>query len=364
VVSMLSVLLRAQRSVHLSPAAMLASLDQRLSESLQPGVFVTMCYAVLEPTTGRLTFASAGHNPLLVWRCDARKVEVRASKGIPLGAIRGGAIRATLRDETVQLRPGDVCLQFTDGYTEAFQPGSGEQFGVERLQQVFEQHAQHGGEAVRRALGDAIRAWSGDGVPADDETMLVVTCEGGLDSPEAGDAAETRDEAEVRAAVEQLGRARQLGHGLELTARLDQLASIGPWARGLVELAALPAERLEVIVTALYEACANIVEHGCNEDGRPGIQVWWLPASAAGGASLDSPGRFVIRDGGRPFRPFDRVPTDFNDPAVRTRGRGLGLEIMHRAMEVTYHPATPQGNITVLSIGPVVRNTLEEEIRA
>src|SRR5262249_12042993 len=66
IMSMLSALLRAMRSTYLSPAAMLTALDERLCESLRPGVFVTMCYAVLDPATGRLTFASAGHNPLLL----------------------------------------------------------------------------------------------------------------------------------------------------------------------------------------------------------------------------------------------------------------------------------------------------------
>ena len=69
-------------------------------------------------------------------------------------------------------------------------------------------------------------------------------------------------------------------------------------------------------------------------------------------------GSFVIRDVGRPFRPHDRTPTNFNDPAVRSRGRGLGLEIMHRAMaHVMYYPATQHGNITVLGLGPDVPET-------
>ena len=71
--------------------------------------------------------------------------------------------------------------------------------------------------------------------------------------------------------------------------------------------------RVEVIGTALYEACANIVEHGCDEDGRGGLQVWWLPGYAARESGSVWPGGFVIRDAGRPFRPHDRHPTDFNE---------------------------------------------------
>ena len=76
-------------------------------------------------------------------------------------------------------------------------------------------------------------------------------------------------------------------------------------------------------------------------------------------------GNFVVRDAGRPFRPSGRMPTDFNDPAVRSRGRGLGLEIMHRALaQVSYYPATPHGNITVLCLGPTDTETAHEGTRS
>jgi anti-sigma regulatory factor (Ser/Thr protein kinase) len=325
-----------------------------------------MCFGILDPTTGRLTFASAGHNPLVVWRRRSGEVEVRSSKGIPLGAVRGGSARATLRDETVQLEPGDVCVQFTDGYTEAFRGGSDEQFGMERLQETLRRHAAGGGEAVLAALREAIRAWAGDQAPSDDETLLVVTCQPDAARLAGCEPVETPDEAELRTAIECLDRARQFGRGLELNARLDRLTALDGWMRGLPELQALPASRLDAIGAALYEACANIVEHGCGEDGRPGLHVWWLPESVAGGRGEASLlGRFVIRDGGRPFRPLERHPTDFRDPAVRSRGRGLGLEIIYRAMaQVSYHPATPRGNITVLAIDPRAPQQSDEEIRA
>jgi serine phosphatase RsbU (regulator of sigma subunit)/anti-sigma regulatory factor (Ser/Thr protein kinase) len=367
VMSMLSALLRTLRTTHSSPSGMLATLDERLSETLRPGVFVTMWYGILDPVTGRLTFASAGHNPLVVWRQASGLVETRASRGIPIGAIRGGAIRATLRDETVQLAPGDVCLQFTDGYTEAFRDGDGgELFGMERLVETVRQHAAVGGEDLLSALQNAVRIWSGDGTPADDETLLVVTCDPkAAPFPIAG-SAETVDEVELRRALERLDCAERSGQGLELTARLEHLTALDVWLRSLAEFASLPAERHEVTRAALYEACANIVEHGYGEDGQSGIAVWWLSDATVGVAAEgcgDGPrGLFVIRDRGRPFCPHERSPTDFRDPAVRRRGRGIGLEIIHRAMtQVSYQAATPRGNITVLAIGPGEEKSSKEE---
>ncbi|MGH7726374.1 MAG: ATP-binding SpoIIE family protein phosphatase [Candidatus Eiseniibacteriota bacterium] len=360
VMSMLSALLRTLRTVHSSPAALLGALDERLSETLRPGVFVTMWYGVLDPASGRLTFASAGHNPLVLWRRATGRVETRTSRGIPIGAIRGGAIRATLRDETVQLAPGDVFLQFTDGYSEAFENGHGEQFGLERIEESVRQHATSGGEAVLAALERGIRAWSGDATPADDETLLVVTCDPHAPAFVRSANAETADETELRLAIERLSQAERLGHGLELSARLDRLGVLDGWMRALPGIASLSADRLEVARLALYEACANIIEHGYDEDGRGRIEVWWNPGSPAGGE-----GWFVIRDDGRPYRPFARRTPNFEDPAVRARGRGLGLEIIHRAAaRVSYQPATPRGNITVLVIGFPGQESSKEEIAA
>ncbi|HYR68752.1 MAG TPA: hypothetical protein VER77_02655, partial [Candidatus Dormibacteraeota bacterium] len=62
---------------------------------------------------------------------------------------------------------------------------------------------------------------------------------------------------------------------------------------------------------------------------------------------------FVLRDQGRPFRPDRGKKTDYDDPAVRKRGRGFGLDIIYRTMSaVVYHPGTNVGNITVLEWDP------------
>lgn len=355
VMSMLSALLRALRATHATPSAMLAALDERLSESLRPGVFVTMWYGVLDPKSGELAFSSAGHNPLVVWRAATGTLERIESGGIPLAAFRNGAIRATLRDRTLHLGPGDVLVQYTDGYTEAFHHESGEQLGAERFERTVAERAAQGGEAVLQALRAQVREWSGDGVPSDDETLVVVTRSGAPPALRLVAAAGAGEDG-TRAALALLEAAEAHGRSLKLTAKLEQLPRLDAWARALPELAALPSARFEAVRLALYEACANVVEHGCGDDGRDGPDVWWLPGAPAGG------GRFVIRDGGRPFHPDGRRPVDFQDPVARTRGRGIGLEIIHRAVQqVSYHPATPRGNVTVLAFGPDSPTTPEEE---
>ena len=89
-------------------------------------MFVTCLYGVLEPDTGRLVFANAGHN-LPVCRSDGVVSELRA-RGMPLGLMPGMNYEET---EAV-LEPGATLLLYSDGVTEAHDP-TREMFGSQRL---------------------------------------------------------------------------------------------------------------------------------------------------------------------------------------------------------------------------------------
>ncbi len=354
VMSMLSALLRALRETCTSPSDMLAALDERLGESLAPGVFVTMFYGVLDPASGRLTWASAGHNPPLVWRRATGRLQSLPARGIPLAAIHGGAIRSTLEDAELTLEPGDLFVQYTDGYTEAFAP-DGSQFGLERVRDVVTRTAPDGCAGVIGALVESLADWRGARPPADDETLLVVEAEAVAPAPAGVDMA---------FALDQLQLAQAAGRGLTLPARLDDLQPLlRDWLAGLDELGALSPEETDWLVSALYELCANVVEHGYDHDERRSMELWWLatrerePASAGSDNERSAwhlrKGGFVLRDDGLTYRPDAWRESDFSDPGVRRRGRGIGLDIVHRVMrEVAYHPSTPRGNITLLTFGP------------
>src|SRR5262249_20339542 len=147
--------------------------EDNLVRTLARGSFVTMFYGVLDPATGRMRFASAGHLPALVWRARDRRVEWRRSKAGPIGALRNGALRATPADELLTLEPGDLLLQLTDGFTEAASE-RGELFGFDRIEHIVKASVDQGPDAVLSALSQAVAAWSGGAGPQDDETALVV----------------------------------------------------------------------------------------------------------------------------------------------------------------------------------------------
>jgi len=81
--------------------------------------------------------------------------------------------RADYSPARVTLRPGDLIVAYTDGITEAMNPGH-EQFGEARLLDVVTRHADHAPEEMTDALFEAVAAHAGDEPQSDDITVLVV----------------------------------------------------------------------------------------------------------------------------------------------------------------------------------------------
>jgi serine phosphatase RsbU (regulator of sigma subunit)/anti-sigma regulatory factor (Ser/Thr protein kinase) len=377
IMTMLYALLRADRATASSPAALLASLDERLGETLRRGSFVTMFYGILDVRTGRLVYASAGHNPTLIYRHASRSVETLRSRGIPLGAIRGGAIRGTLEDLTITLEPGDAVLQFTDGISEAFEASGQEQFGHERMSATLRDTAPRGPRAVIDGFFERLTAWTGGGARLDDETILVLHRDPAhvpapLESEPVGNGCgsplPTRepDPGDSATAIARYDEARRRGSRVVLTGTSDVLDTIRGWLAGTPVLDALPARERDLLTSTLYEVCANVAEHGYARDPGREYEVWWVPApgpaegarsprarAAAGTASERlRQGWFLVRDEGVPFSANEWKGQDFDDPRVRRRGRGLGLEIIHRTMRrIVYYPSTAVGNVTWMCFG-------------
>jgi serine phosphatase RsbU (regulator of sigma subunit) len=354
VAAMLSALLGSLRGEGGSPRTTLLLLEKHLVRMLRPGTFVTIFYGALDPMTGKLTFASAGHTPLLLYRAKTGSTELVRSRGIPLGAVKGPAFSKSLEESEVALAPGDAVVLFTDGVNESFDPAGAEQFGFDRLRKTVETAAPRGGRAVIDTIREGLDRWRQDAPPSDDETLLVV-------------ARETS-----RWAGELVAQARRDGESLRLQASLDSLAVIGDWISKCRDLAELPSPEHTVLESALYEACANVIEHGYGEDRDRSLDLHWLPATTKStgpraGTSKEIAARvregcFLLVDQGIPFAPHGPQSLDFGDPVVRRRGRGIGLEIIRGAMrEVTFLPETPEGNVTMFRFDP--EKVRSEEVR-
>jgi anti-sigma regulatory factor (Ser/Thr protein kinase) len=160
---------------------------------------------------------------------------------------------------------------------------------------------------------------------------------------------------------------RRTGQPIHIPARLDALSGLREWILSCRDLRELSTSERTVLESALYEVCANVIEHGYGEDTTQELEMSWLPADSSQISGGDLAGRvrqglFVLVDRGTPFTPHPVAGVNFKDPAVRKRGRGLGLEIIRGAMEeITVLPETPEGNVTVLRFDPA--RVRAEEVR-
>ncbi len=132
------------------------------------GMFVTLFYADLNPETGDLTYVNAGHNAPLLYQCAQDQLTKLIRTGMPLGVEP----LSTYQQRTIQLRPGDFVVLYTDGVTDALN-AQGQEFGEERLQRVLlERCAAPAADmvaAVLQALGD----FTGPTAPFDDITLVI-----------------------------------------------------------------------------------------------------------------------------------------------------------------------------------------------
>jgi phosphoserine phosphatase RsbU/P len=171
IASMLQVALAAQ-SVHASdPGKVLSGLNQALCGKFQRN-FVTAAYVFVDLEKNSMTYAGAGHPPLLHWRSSSGKASEVSENGLVLGQFPEETYSAV----SLPLEPGDRCLLYTDGVLETSGP-SHEEFGTGRLMQLMESKHSLGAERFIDALLDELSRWSGhprgEG-QQDDITVLVI----------------------------------------------------------------------------------------------------------------------------------------------------------------------------------------------
>jgi serine phosphatase RsbU (regulator of sigma subunit) len=167
--------------LHRSPRALLIAADRILSRHLAKSSFITITYAVVDLEARTLTYARAGHCPLIYMpgaHARPRHVQILAPDGLVLGLQidNGEMFRRLLEEVTVPLGPGDLFVLFTDGITEAMNP-SGEYFGEQRLGAFIQQQAHLPFEELRERILREVGGFVGGAAQQDDMTMLLLKVE-------------------------------------------------------------------------------------------------------------------------------------------------------------------------------------------
>jgi serine phosphatase RsbU (regulator of sigma subunit) len=151
---------------HPEPAEFLAAANDVVCGEIGPGKFITMLYVTIDPATGALACASAGHpRPKLV-RADGTVGAVPA-QGLALGIEPGQDYEET----RIELPTGACVVLYTDGVVEARRDG--ELYGTERLEALIGRRRGLPAKALARAVIEDCRAFAGEELP-DDCAVVVI----------------------------------------------------------------------------------------------------------------------------------------------------------------------------------------------
>ena len=159
-------MLRAVAQASESPGDVLERINDPLVTDIPPNMFVTCFYAILEPKSGRLLYANAGHNLPYCRRHEDVATDLEA-RGMPLGLMPGMRYE---EKETV-LVSGDCELFYTDGLIEAHNP-QGEMFGTPRLRSLLSERFESG-RGMSASLLDELERFTGEGWEQEDDVTLL-----------------------------------------------------------------------------------------------------------------------------------------------------------------------------------------------
>ena len=160
---------RAQVQSECSPGRVLSGVNELFGRTLDPDRFVTLFYAVIDPKARRLTYASAGHNPPLLYRFGGRADWLEEGY-MPLGPVS----RKTYEPYSVTFNPGDVLVVYTDGITEAASE-SGAHWDRDHLAECVASEAHESAAAVGEHILQCVDQHTHAHKQSDDITLAVVS---------------------------------------------------------------------------------------------------------------------------------------------------------------------------------------------
>jgi len=178
----LKVIVQSLSRLHHEPKEFLIAVNKVVAANLDGKSFITMMYGVVDVERREMTFARAGHCPLIHVPANQpagmRKARLLVPDGLVVGLQidDGTMFESILQEQTIALAPGDLVVWFTDGISETMNEAF-DCFGEERLAQVVEQYAHLPFDQLRSYILAELRAFAGGADQHDDMTMILMKLE-------------------------------------------------------------------------------------------------------------------------------------------------------------------------------------------
>ncbi len=238
-------ILRAAAETISSPGDVLRRANNKLCPDIPPNMFVTCMYTLLDPESGTLRYANAGHD--LPYRRSTDGISELRATGMPLGLMED----MEYEEKEIQLEPGESVLFYSDGLVEAHNPKR-EMFGFPRLRGMVASHG--GGARLIDYLLAELAKFTGEGWEQEDDVAMITLARRGttaLNNPGEAHAAQQNQESQWQE-ISSFTVQSEPGNERQAIAQVEQA----------IQNITFPPEHLERLKTAVGEATMNAMEHG------------------------------------------------------------------------------------------------------
>jgi sigma-B regulation protein RsbU (phosphoserine phosphatase) len=161
--------LRAKMPEDPAPGAVLTQTNALLGIRADTVLFATACYILLDPGSGRLRYASAGHLPALILDRGREDFRELPRTGMPLGILEDATYEGVEED----FPPGSLLVLYTDGIVEA-RDTEGRQFGMEATKRLILENRDKRPQDISRALLAAVETHCAGSPYVRDDIAIVV----------------------------------------------------------------------------------------------------------------------------------------------------------------------------------------------
>lgn len=156
-------------NLNLSPGEVAHRANELILADQRSRMFATVFVGYLSLDTGDLQFASAGHNPALLYRAATQSCEYVTASGVAVGIFAG----VEYIEETAHMDVGDILVLYTDGITEVINSDE-EDFGEERLEALVMQNQALAAQELADLVFHEVAAFAGDENLFDDATLVII----------------------------------------------------------------------------------------------------------------------------------------------------------------------------------------------
>ncbi len=175
VMTMIRTALRLEARGNKNPADVLTKVNAFVTDDIRKGMFVTMFYVILDSRERVVSYASAGHNPMILYRGKTKETFYLNPSGFPVGItlpdirLFGEKIQA----DKIRLHPDDILVLYTDGITEAMN-AKRELFGEERFLAAIRKYGHLDVVEFVKAIKNEILHFTGGYEQNDDITLVAI----------------------------------------------------------------------------------------------------------------------------------------------------------------------------------------------